>query len=187
MNNIVKTCKKCGPLSVEQVWKDGTHLRCKECAKARARKQYEKHREKRLASRKIHTDKNRDRINEQARAWRANNKERLKEQHAIGYKGRPYTKHFGTLMRSYGINWEIYQDLLKAQNNLCAICNCPETQKHAKNEAEISRLVIDHCHEQNIVRGLLCHACNTALGKFKDDIALHDKAIRYLQKHEVAA
>lgn len=39
---------------------------------------------------------------------------------------------------------------------------------------------IDHEHETNIVRGLLCHSCNTALGGFKDNIQLLKTAIRYI-------
>lgn len=42
-------------------------------------------------------------------------------------------------------------------------------------------LYIDHDHNTNKVRGLLCSNCNTALGKFKDDILILEEAIRYLK------
>ena len=40
--------------------------------------------------------------------------------------------------------------------------------------------VIDHDHETGKVRGLLCHECNTALGKFGDDPAILLRAVDYL-------
>jgi len=41
---------------------------------------------------------------------------------------------------------------------------------------------VDHDHVTNKVRGLLCHHCNTALGKFKDDINIMKQAIKYLER-----
>jgi len=41
-------------------------------------------------------------------------------------------------------------------------------------------LAIDHCHESNKIRGLLCMNCNQGLGKFKDSPKLLQKAIEYL-------
>lgn len=44
-----------------------------------------------------------------------------------------------------------------------------------------SKLVVDHCHDTGIVRGLLCHNCNRALGLFKDKIEVLKNAIKYLE------
>ena len=74
----------------------------------------------------------------------------------------------------YGISVEEYETLLSKQNGVCAICFEPE--KH------FSRLVIDHCHESDKVRGLLCNNCNRALGMFKDKKALLLSAARYLDE-----
>ena len=46
------------------------------------------------------------------------------------------------------------------------------------------RLCVDHCHTTGNVRGLLCDTCNTALGKFRDNIDLLNEAIKYLKKYE---
>lgn len=44
----------------------------------------------------------------------------------------------------------------------CAVCGVRE-------EKAQRQLSIDHCHETGKVRGVLCFACNTALGKLGDD------------------
>lgn len=69
-----------------------------------------------------------------------------------------------------------YRALFKIQRGLCAICG--RSQKH--------KLAVDHCHERNVARGLLCHRCNTALGLFRDDIGNLESAIRYLRRYAPA-
>lgn len=45
----------------------------------------------------------------------------------------------------------------------------------------IYRLCIDHCHNTQIVRGILCTKCNTGLGMFDDNIEKLQAAIKYLK------
>jgi len=73
------------------------------------------------------------------------------------------------LKRMYNITLEDFETLLKLQGKLCAICKEPKV------------LVVDHDHETEKVRGLLCYACNTGLGQFKDDPRLLDAAVLYLE------
>lgn len=80
----------------------------------------------------------------------------------------------------HGITVEQYYEIVKSQNNRCAICYNKETRLDGVSK-KVGRLVIDHCHETNKVRGLLCHLCNTAIGKFKDDPIRMYRAIRYLK------
>jgi hypothetical protein len=49
--------------------------------------------------------------------------------------------------------------------------------------SEKSKLVIDHCHNNNKVRKLLCSNCNTALGLFKENIKTIKNAIKYIEDH----
>lgn len=83
------------------------------------------------------------------------------------------------LYRNYGITILNYEEILEKQNNVCAICGGTGTERadHSKSKCN---LVVDHCHNTNKVRGLLCHTCNTALGQFKDSKQLLQKAIEYL-------
>lgn len=81
------------------------------------------------------------------------------------------------LKSQYGLSLEDYNKKLKEQNHKCEICGCDET------EAFKCLLFVDHCHKTNKVRGLICHHCNTALGKFKDSTIILSKAINYLEKY----
>lgn len=39
---------------------------------------------------------------------------------------------------------------------------------------------IDHCHDSNQVRGVLCKCCNTGLGKIGDTVATVKRALTYV-------
>jgi hypothetical protein len=68
------------------------------------------------------------------------------------------------------------------QNNLCAICQQPET---ATLNGKIKRLAVDHDHTTNQTRELLCNNCNSMLGYYNDNPELLEKAANYLKKHAV--
>lgn len=73
----------------------------------------------------------------------------------------------------YGITKEQYDEMLKSQFNLCAICELPfdvKTKPH-----------VDHDHKTGRVRGLLCVKCNTGLGMFEDSQQSLLKAVSYLR------
>lgn len=78
------------------------------------------------------------------------------------------------LIRKFGITLEEYDFLLNHQEFKCGICGCGQADK-------TYGLAVDHCHETNIIRGLLCRDCNIGLGMFKDDVVLLEKAIKWIK------
>jgi len=68
----------------------------------------------------------------------------------------------------YKITREDFNLLKEQQNHKCAICG------------EQTDLVIDHDHSTGEIRGLLCNACNKAIGFMRDDRSRLKKAIAYL-------
>ena len=83
------------------------------------------------------------------------------------------------LKARYGLTSEAYERLLQAQGGTCAICHRRPKLKR--------QLDVDHCHATKITRGLLCDACNRALGYFKDDERLLTTAIAYLRRFRPTA
>ena len=65
--------------------------------------------------------------------------------------------------------------MLNKQNNSCAICK--------KNQIDLKKIMsVDHNHQTNKVRGILCHGCNVGIGFFEDNIEFLKQAIKYLRK-----
>jgi len=88
------------------------------------------------------------------------------------WRGDPDRKSETHLNRVYGLPLGSYARMLAAQNGGCAIC---ESQPNG------NRLHVDHCHETNTVRGLLCGRCNRAIGLLLNSPELASKAAAYLK------
>lgn len=185
MTDIIKVCKIHGDLNLDQVtkFKNEKYYRCNECIKIKNNRAYRNNIDKRLSEAANYRKQNQERIMLWARQDRALNPEKYKLQHSEGYKGRKYRRKFKSHIAQFGLTIESYELMVESQKNLCAICLQPETRKDPKND-RICRLCIDHCHKTDKVRELLCHGCNTGIGKFKDDIELLNRAIAYLEKHQ---
>lgn len=91
--------------------------------------------------------------------YRKNNKKDPKKLNIL------YQKKF-----KYGLNEEQYTILINDAQGKCKIC------KKVSN-----RLVVDHCHQSGMVRGLLCDRCNMGLGHFNDSIDILKNCIEYLE------
>ena len=126
---------------------------CKECDKRK---------------RKIYYRKNKNRQDKSSKKWYFKNKQKADR------KSKDWS-----LRRDFDITIEDYENILKNQNNKCALCEKSET---IKRNGKILSLAVDHDHRTGKIRGLLCFHCNTAIGKFKDDIGLLLKTISYLQE-----
>ncbi len=89
-----------------------------------------------------------------------------------------HRKRHVTREKRFAIPIAEYRRLLALQENRCAICGVL-SGSNGRND----RLSVDHCHDRMVVRGLLCHRCNTALGLFRDDSAVLAKARDYLDSY----
>lgn len=80
--------------------------------------------------------------------------------------------------------------MLVEQDYRCKICRVliydPFIYKDVDRPADSTKPVIDHDHRDGHVRGLLCSACNVALGLFEDDEEVIKKAYFYLKRDRSA-
>ena len=78
--------------------------------------------------------------------------------------GREHRKNY-ELQWCYGIDLSAYNEMLEEQDGKCA---CGATRGRANREA----LHVDHDHNTGLIRGLLCHRCNRAIGLVDDPASL---------------
>jgi hypothetical protein len=141
--------------------RDGYLSKCKECRNAYAR---QKHTERKL------NPEYRARKNQLSRESRLRNPRSNERRRKEWLKGL------------YKMTPEQYNNMLIAQNYICAVCQQP-----CKTERG---LAVDHDHSccpgnkscGKCIRGLLCINCNRGLGMFQDDPVLLNRAIDYLAK-----
>jgi hypothetical protein len=106
---------------------------------------------------------NREKINERQRLWRASNPE----------KSRLAQRRYR--VAQYGLTLEEFDALVAKQKGCCAICRKPL-------EKNTLLVHIDHDHETEEVRGVLCKPCNNGLGNFYDNVKVLKRAIEYLKR-----
>ena len=114
--------------------------------------------------------------------YKSNCKACVLEQRRAHYEspaGRKYAQE--KAWRDHGIpdmTVERYEEMSAAQSGGCAICGVTVNENG-------TRLCVDHNHDTGAIRGLLCHNCNTTLGRFKDDSGLLRRAAEYLESHDL--
>ena len=91
------------------------------------------------------------------------------------YHSNPDILRNSTLKRKFGITLDEYNQMLVNQNFKCACCGTSTPQGKGIFH-------VDHCHKTGNIRGLLCHLCNTGIGKLGDDLPGLLKAVKYLEK-----
>jgi hypothetical protein len=122
------------------------------------RQQYLKHKDKEKESRRKYLIKNREKVLEKQRKYNKENP--LKRKNSI-------------LKYEYGITLDQYNEMFKAQEGKCAIC-----QRH---QNELTRtLCVDHDHKTNKVRSLLCVTCNTDVSVVENRL---EEMTKYLNKY----
>jgi hypothetical protein len=73
--------------------------------------------------------------------------------------------------QKYGLTPERYKEMYDSQGGLCALgCGRPIQ-------------CVDHCHDTEATRELLCKKCNSALGFLNDDPMLMIRASEYVVRH----
>lgn len=107
---------------------------------------------------------------EHQRAYHNRNREEKLRKQRERYRARK--SDYLAKQRAYRINKVFGLTVVEYEERLlspCQICGTDEDK------------VLDHCHETNFVRGVLCRTCNVALGLFKDDQETMNNAVEYLR------
>ena len=127
-------------------------------------------------------EQNKERHAAVTKAWRLANKERMRELQNEWRKKHP--ERVAVIARNchlkfqYGLQPDDYEAILSAQGGGCAICGVPPvTGKY---------LSVDHDHETNEVRALLCPKCNIGLGQFNDNPDTLIRAAAYLAMYRIS-
>lgn len=105
------------------------------------------------------------------------------------WRDRNHTKARNAyLVRTYRITLEDYDELLRQQNGVCAICSKPPGETRPDQGRKQGRpvrplLAVDHDHASGKIRGLLCLPCNRGIGFLEDSVETVASALEYLRKH----
>jgi hypothetical protein len=108
---------------------------------------------------------NREKHNEVCRRSISKHRERNKQKSKKYYWDHKNDKVLAQKIKKFGITVEQFNEMFKKQEGVCKICGSPQQQN--------KRLCIDHNHNTEEVRGLLCFQCNRSLGwyeKYSDKI-----------------
>lgn len=149
---------------------------CPSCKKTKVASGWPKHKNRRgglgsvckscmKSSSKNWYKKNAKRRNKQTQSYYEKNKDRQKDLY---------------LQRKFGITLDQYNEMLVAQNGVCKLCNRPERAKQ-KSTGKVKSLAVDHCHDSNRVRGLLCYHCNHIIACLGDNEESAEKLLMYMK------
>lgn len=169
-----KQCQQQNPQSINNFYKRsdtkcGLMSRCKSCLKDIDLKRKDKTSQYKKKWKMNNKDK--------AKNYYENNKEKIlrksRERNATP-EGKIKQKIIN--LKRYNLTLEQYNKMLINQNHKCAICNIDEVNTKTK------RLVVDHNHNTNEIRNLLCSPCNFLIGLAKENPEILRKSAEYLEK-----
>lgn len=157
---LKKKCNKCHKIKLAEEFnkdkkrKEGLNYWCKDCQYEYNKKYYQKN--------KLHL------INKTTQYSKSKQGKKTQRKSQLKYK--------------FDLTLEEYKQLLKQQNDMCAICG--KTPKQNKKA-----LAVDHDHRVKkeydviLIRGLLCTSCNRyVIGLMKDNKTIFAGVIKYLTK-----
>lgn len=101
--------------------------------------------------------KNKEKIIDYGKKYYQENKDKVKEAHKKNYRVTKDARRNNKLKHLYNLTREDYNYMLEQQDNCCACCGEPFLRTPH----------VDHCHDTNVVRALLCSGCNTGLGSYE--------------------
>jgi len=112
------------------------------------------------------------------RAWREKQAAKMRDYRAKN----PQKLRNVSLKQNYGITLAKYQELVRNQSGLCAICKRPpEPSRTGRKRTLSANLWVDHDHVTGNIRGLLCSNCNLGIGYFRDAAGVLRDAAAYLE------
>ena len=88
------------------------------------------------------------------------------------------------LRTNYGITTPQRDAMLKQQKYKCKICTSPIEFLGTIHTLGKHVAVVDHCHTNGHIRGILCGSCNTLLGKMQDSTKVLQGFIDYLNSNK---
>ena len=157
----MRRCSRCYEMKEMSAFYNVSHYHCKICRYAREKERLKKSpRARKLAyARHIKWLKS-----DKGKAWRRESYRRSAKQQARSREqGMKYL---------YGIDIRQWELLFESQNGCCA--GCDTALKHERTTH------VDHNHQTNKIRGLLCRYCNLTLGHAKEDVNRLRGLLKYL-------
>ena len=103
-------------------------------------------------------------------------KECASEANRVYHSANKEKRRYGRLLKKYGVEEEHYKLMYDRAEGRCELCGVEEEELPKK------QLCVDHNHETDEVRGLLCMSCNAGLGSLGDSVERLEKAITYLKE-----
>lgn len=101
-------------------------------------------------------------------------KEALKRSLKLKFSNKPVRLHSGVTLDITKEELDKY----RADHKICEICGMPSTVSTVKGKSEPNALSVDHDHETNRFRGLLCQNCNSRLGWYENHKAVIEEYIK---------
>lgn len=127
---------------------------------------HQAHKKQKAVYDKWYKQRHKNKINKRINLWVKEDKQKHKQKY--------YWVSREQELKQYGLSLAQYATLAKRQHGLCEICK----QRNVRNR----KLCVDHNHQTDKFRGLLCHRCNCGLGMFRDSSKLVKRALNYLKE-----
>lgn len=188
-NPQVKKCSNCGfvkELSDYSYRSNNSGKRilnsqCRICLREKASIYLKKNYKIRYLKNREWIAKNKNKVRKYQRKSRKKHRKEINARALEYYHKTKDKKHGVRLERLYGITLSQYYELLSKNGGKCPICGIdkPYGEEYMGPKRYFA---VDHDHKTGVVRGVLCHRCNTGIGSFKDSIDSLKKAIEYLEK-----